>query len=470
MMKTHLLRAAITLAIFASAAASAQTVTTLVNFGVSNDDGGPGFMSLVQGRDGHLYGTSGGGTNYQGAIFKVTLAGVLANLHNFSGQANDGRNPESGLVLGSDGNFYGATSNGGADDFGTVFRISSTGDLTTLYSFLCTTVCEQGSEPIGPLVQAADGTFYGTTSQAGANGDAGTIFRIGRDGTLTTLYNFCAKANCSDGNEPYAALIQALDGNFYGTTYAGGVKNNGTVFRVTPSGKLITLHRFVGSDGAEPTGALVQASDGNIYGTTTQGGAYGHGAVFSLNQSGIFTLLHSFCALSGCSDGDRPQSGLIQATDGNLYGTTFQGGVNGFGTVFSLNPSGSITIIHSFDLHTDGGQLDGGLLQDTNGIFYGTTSAGGAGNGGTIFSIDMGLGPFVGVLQASGRVGKTGDVLGQGFTGTTSVAINGSPASFHVVSDTLLTVTVPGGATTGYITVTTPGGTLTSNVPFHVLP
>ena len=206
---------------------------------------------------------------------------------------------------------------------------SSTGVLTTLYSFLCTTVCEQGSEPIAPLVLAANGAFYGTTSQAGANGDAGTIFRISSDGngTLTTLYNFCAKANCADGNEPYAALLQAADANLYGTTYAGGVKNNGTVFRITPSGTLTTLHRFVGSDGAEPTGALIQASDGNLYGTTTQGGAYGHGGVFSLNQSGAFTLLHSFCAQAGCADGNEPQSGLIQATDGNLYGTTFQGGV-----------------------------------------------------------------------------------------------------------------------------------------------
>ena len=349
---------------------------------------------------------------------------------------------------------------------------SSTGVLTTLYSFLCTTVCEQGSEPIAPLVLAANGAFYGTTSQAGANGDAGTIFRISSDGngTLTTLYNFCAKANCADGNEPYAALLQAADANLYGTTYAGGVKNNGTVFRITPSGTLTTLHRFVGSDGAEPTGALIQASDGNLYGTTTQGGAYGHGGVFSLNQSGAFTLLHSFCAQAGCADGNEPQSGLIQATDGNLYGTTFQGGVYGYGTVFSLNPSGTFTIIHSFDLHTDGAQLGGALLQDTNGTFYGTTSAGGAGNSGTIFSIDMGLGPFVAILRASGKIGKTGDVLGQGFTGTTSVAINGIPVSFHVVSDTYLTVTVPAGATTGYVTVTTPSGTLTSNVPFQVFP
>jgi uncharacterized repeat protein (TIGR03803 family) len=451
-------------------AAPAQVFNTLVDFNTS-DGYGPYLVSLIQGRDGQLYGTTeSGGANGDGTAFKVTLGGNLTDLHDFSGQPNDGQQPDSGLVQGTDGSFYGTTTNGGTDDYGTVFKVTSEGRQTTLYSFLCTGNCHDGAEPIAPLVLGADGNLYGTTNQGGGNRAAGTVFRITADGALTTLYSFCAKANCTDGSNPFAGLLQTVDGDFYGTTYGGGTNNSGTVFKVSRSGTLVTLHSFDGDDGAAPAGALVQANDGNFYGTTTQGGTYGHGALFRLTPSGGFRLLHSFCAQANCADGDRPQSGLIQATDGSLYGTTFQGGTNVFGTVFKLDSNGLFTILHDFAFHTDGGQLCGGLLQATNGTLYGTTFAGGSGDSGTVFSLDMGLGPFIALVHSSGKVGQTGGILGQGFTGTTSVSLNGTPADFTVVSDTFIKATVPPGATTGYVTVVTPSGTLTSNVPFRVLP
>jgi uncharacterized repeat protein (TIGR03803 family) len=195
----------------------------------------------------------------------------------------------------------------------------------------------------------------------------------------------------------------------------------------------------------------------------------GCGTVFRITLSGDLTTLHTFCTSGNCPDGSEPQARLVQATDGNLYGTTYrggEGGSDGAGTVFAITPAGSLAMLHSFT-GFDGDFPQEGLIQDTSGILYGVTS--GVAAQGTSYSLDMGLGPFVTFVQAAGRVGQTGPILGQGFTGTTSVSFNGIPASFTVVSDTFLKATVPQGATTGHVTVTTPSGTLTSNVVFHVL-
>jgi uncharacterized repeat protein (TIGR03803 family) len=275
-----------------------------------------------------------------------------------------------------------------------------------------------------------------------------------------------------------------MDGNFYGTTASGGdqICNCGTVFKITPVGNLTTLHSFKGTDGAYPGGALVQAADENFYGTTGGLGYHcnptsGCGTVFKITRGGSLTTLYNFCAQTNCSDGAHPVAGLVQATDGNFYGTTLVGGGGncvadfgvGCGTVFEITALGELTTLHTFG-STDGANPYGGLLQATNGSFYGTTYGGGAFSGGTIFSLEMGLGPFVAFVHDSGRIGQTGGILGQGFTGTTSVSLNGTPASYTVVSDTFIRATVPPGATTGFVTVTTPSGTLTSNVPFRVIP
>jgi uncharacterized repeat protein (TIGR03803 family) len=306
---------------------SAQSLTTLYSF-AGSDDGGYPVAGLVQGSDGNFYGpTSAGGGHNLGTVFKITPSGTLTTLYSFAG--SDGEFPFAGLVQGSDGNFYGTTEQGGANDQGTVFKITPSGTLTTLYSF----AGSGGAFPYGGLVQGSDGNFYGTTSGGGANNE-GTVFKITPSGTLTTLYSF---AGSDDGGYPVAGLVQGSDGNFYGTTVVGGANSDGTVFKITPSGALTTLYTFAGSDGAYPYGGLVQGSDGNFYGMNQYGGAgqscfSGCGTVFKITPSGTLTTLYSFRG----SDGANPLAGLVQGSDGNFYGTTYGGGAHDAGTVFRL--------------------------------------------------------------------------------------------------------------------------------------
>jgi len=468
----------------AAIVAPAQVFNSLFDFNLT-DGAYPDLMSLVQGTAGNLYGTaSGGGANNHGTVFKITQDGTLTTLYTFCGMPNcpDGENPNAGLVLATDGNFYGTTTLGGTHGGGTVFRMTREGVLTTIYNFCAQqqVYCNDGQAPQAALVQAKDGTLYGTTTEGGqpssfqclTTGGCGTVFKITSTGMLTTLYSFCVQANCTDGGLPYGALIQAVDGNFYGTTFGGGTNGNGTVFKISPGGKLTTLHRFAGypTDGRYPTAALVQASNGNFYGAAQGGGTAGdYGTVFEMNRGGALTTLHSFNG----SDGAAPSAALVQATDGNLYGITNSYGSNlncngsGCGTVFKMRPGGAFTTLHFFTLD-DGSNPTGGLVQATNGILYGTTTYGGTYDGGTVFSLSMGLGPFVAFVRPYGKVGQTGGILGQGFTGASSVSLNGIPAGFSVVSDTFIKATVPPGATSGFVTVVTPSGTLTSNVPFRV--
>jgi uncharacterized repeat protein (TIGR03803 family) len=230
------------------------------------------------------------------------------------------------------------------------------------------------------LVQGANGDLYGTTTGGGISG-GGTVFRITPGGRLTTLYSFCTHGNCTDGNSPGAGLVQATDGYFYGTTTYGGVYGYGTVFKITPRGTLKTLHSFDRADGANPLAPLLQATDGNLYGTTSTWGANGNGTVFKITPSGTLTTLHSFCATSPCSDGYYP-SGLIQATDGNFYGTNSLGGIYLSGTVFRITSAGTLTTLYSFcaELNcADGSEPGAGLAEGTDGNFYGTTTHGGTG-------------------------------------------------------------------------------------------
>jgi uncharacterized repeat protein (TIGR03803 family) len=449
-------------------AAPAQTFTNLVNFVGSNGD--QPYMAFVQGRDGNLYGTSElGPPDGEGSVFKITPAGVLTTLNGFD--STDGRDPVAGLVLATDGNFYGTTRDGTTRNAGTVFRITAGGQLTTLYSFCAQVDCTGGREPSAPLLQATDGNFYGTT-YAGGTGDTGTVFRITPEGKLETLHSLTGY--------PHSGLVQGIDGVFYGTTTLGGAHGLGTVFSMTAQGKLVTLYSFCAqtncSDGSNPLAGLVQGTDGNFYGTTSAGGNdstecnSGCGTAFTITPLGSLTTLHRF----DVAEGILPNA-LTQATDGNFYGTAYGGGDDfydcsgGCGTAFTITSTGALTLLHSFQ-GVDGGYPTG-LLQATGGEFYGTTSRGGdiECGCGTVYSLDMGLGPFLALVRGSGKVGQTGGILGQGFTGTTSVSLNGLPAAFTVKSDTFITATVPPGATTGFVTVVTPTGTLTSNVPFRVL-
>ena len=375
--------------------APAQTFTTLVNFDALNVSNPT--APLIQGTDGNFYGTTTGieGPAGTGTVFKMTPTGTLTTLYTFCSQSlcTDGRYPYyAGLAQGTDGNFYGITAAGGdVNGDGTIFKITPDGTLTTLYTFSGT----DGSSPDSTLVQGDDGNFYGTTGSGGTS-SAGTIFKITPTGTLTTLHSFSG----TDGSSPIA-LVQGDDGNFYGTTLFGGANGQGTVFEMTADGTLTTLYSFCSqggcTDGSSNLGPLVQGTDGNFYGTTAAGGAgCGEdtcGTVFKITPTGTLTTLYSF---SG-SDGRSPEGALAQGSDGNFYGTTYEGGGNNAGTIFKITPAGTLTTLHSFD-GTDGFGSEAGLVQGTDGKFYGTTTFGGTssncgGSGcGTIFSLDVGLG------------------------------------------------------------------------------
>jgi uncharacterized repeat protein (TIGR03803 family) len=465
----------------AAVALPAQTFTTLHSF--ANTNGASPWAALVQGTNGDFYGATAYGGNTAcsggcGTVFKITPSGRLTTLHSFDG--TDGASPIAGLVLATNGNFYGTTADGGntacSGGCGTVFKITASGMLTTLHSFDGT----DGGNSQAALVQATNGDLYGTTVDGGAStacsGGCGTVFKITASGTLTTLHSF----DYTDGEYPTAALIQATNGKFYGTTLEGGSGNCpaecGTVFKITPSGLLTTLHSFDGTDGDQLYAGLVQAANGDFYGTTESGGASacGCGTVFKITPSGTLTTLHGF----DNTDGEYPLGGLVQATNGDFYGTTESGGASnacsgGCGTVFKITARGTLTTLHSFD-STDGSSPYAGLVQGTTGSLYGTTLDGGTSNAcsggcGTVFSLSVGLGPSVETNPSSSTVGAAVTILGTNLTGASSVTFNGTAATFTVKSKSEITTKVPTGATTGTVKVVTPDGTLSSNVPFRVM-
>jgi uncharacterized repeat protein (TIGR03803 family) len=277
-----------------------------------------------------------------GTVFSLTTNGVLTTLYTFNG-SNDGANP-SALTLGSDGNFYGATFRGGNGTaqyslgFGTIFKITTNGILTTLYSF---TNGSDGAIP-NALTQGGDGDFYGTTLEGGATNAQypdgfGTVFKISTNGALTALYSF---TGLMDGSTPVAGLVLGSDGDFYGTTDTGGSSTynsatGGTIFKITPKGVLTTLFAFDNADGFNPQAPLVQASDGNFYGTAYSSET-GSGTVFSMTPGGALTTIYAFGDAYNNSEGGYPCAGLMQASDGNLYGSTSQFGSLGGGTLLRV--------------------------------------------------------------------------------------------------------------------------------------
>src|ERR1043166_7998300 len=324
----------------------------------------------------------------------VAEAQIVANLHLFSAGATNGDRPNAGLIQGSDGNFYGTTQFGGSATVGTVFRISPSGEYTNLYSFGSTAIFD-GWQPLAALVQGSDGNFYGTTSMQGTNScKCGNLFRISPGGGYTNLHYFSGLAN--DGGSPNGALIQGRDGNFYGTAYGGGTHGAGVVFRISPTGEYTNLYSFgsVPADGAGPRGGLVQGRDGNFYGTTFAGGSNGFGTVFRLGPTGDYAVLHRFAGgfYYGNNDGHAPYGPLVEGPDGNFYGTASLGGTNNCscGVVYRIAPNGNYTTIHSFHDYPDGSTPEAGLVLGSDGNFYGTTFSGGTNNiyaYGTIFRI-----------------------------------------------------------------------------------
>jgi uncharacterized protein (TIGR03437 family) len=373
----------------------AQTFTILASpdFTNGNNPSTPNGAVLVQGPDGNFYGTTGGGgvdNGGCGTVYQLTPSGTITTLHSFNYDV-DGCDPTSGLILASDGNLYGTTAF-------TIFKITLGGAFSLLY-----TQVTGGPHLLNAMVQARDGNFYGTSSEGGAN-EQGTIFRMTPSGALTVLLNF---PNPQIGTAPKGPLIQASDGNLYSTTSDGGAGSSGTVFKITLSGTASVLYAFCTNmksgtclDGSTPWNGLLQANDGNLYGTTQAGGTSGpggHGTIFKLTLGGALTTLYSFCPQASCPDGNTPIGALIQGKDGNFYGVNTSGGMfNQAGTVFQLTPSGQLTTLHQFCSQTecvDGSNPEGALLQGSDGTLYGATNSDGPNSFGTIFSLKLPAAP-----------------------------------------------------------------------------
>lgn len=432
-MKTQKIIYGSTLALmFSLTALQAQNVQPLYSFPQSPVTP---YAALVQGPDGNLYGTTwSGGSNYEGSVFKVTTNGVMTTLYSFSPVAenasnvetnSDGTQPESNLVLGPNGNFYGTAWKGGSNGNGAVFEITTNGAFTNLYSFSALTTDgyngsrtnSDGVNPEAGLTLGPDGNFYGTASAGGTNGN-GTVFRVTPSGVLTTIHSFSAGTYDSvngtytngDGEEPIAGLTLGTDGNLYGATSFGGAFDSGTLFKITTSGALSVVHTFsilnynsgstglpdTNSDGARPSGALVQASDGNFYGTTVDGGKTGSGTIFQLTPGGVLNTLYTFSAghlvIIGSEDlytnteGAEPYAGLTVGLNGNLYGTASRGGTRGSGSLFEITTGGTFTQLLTFT-NANGSNPGGALILASNGNLYGTTGEGGLSGFGTVFTV-----------------------------------------------------------------------------------
>jgi len=303
-------------------------------------------------------------------------SGAVTTLYSFTNKF-DGSQPYAGLVLGNDGNFYGTCFDGGTNGFGSVFKMFPGGALTPLHSFSFI----DGQTPTAGLTLGTDGNFYGTTFAGGTN-DYGTVFQISSNGIFASLYSF---TNGIDGANPYAGLVQGSNGAFYGVTSAGGVNNNGVFFQITSAGAFTPLHYFNnGADGSQPRATLILASNGMFYGTTYAGGSDGKGVVFSITADGAIAPLYSF---NGGSDGANPVGQLTQGTNGVFYGTAYAGGSNGFGTVFQMTSGGAFSGLYSFTGGSDGASPAAGLALGSDGNFYGTTYGGGPDGDGGIFKI-----------------------------------------------------------------------------------
>jgi uncharacterized repeat protein (TIGR03803 family) len=357
--------------------------------------------ALALGGDGNFYGTAvAGGEKGQGTVFKVSPAGVLSTVVELAGNQalHEGSIPLAGLVGNVTGGFYGTSAVGGAKSLGTIFRMSPGGEVSTLVEFTGRGTERPGSFPISELLKAADGNFYGTTQgtfDVGNPDDHGTVFKMTPEGVLTTLVEFAGE----DGDNPSAALVQDAHGEFYGTTRLGGTGYDpsagdfrfGTIFKMTADGALTTLIEFSGTTGpfkgSEPAAPLLQASDGNFYGTTMEGGAGNFGTVFQLTPEGGLTTLVEFTGTTGNRLGNEPRGALVEGSDGRLYGVTRSGGGGLVGTIFRMGKDGSFQTLGVFGQGTPGSAPEAGLLLAADGNFYGTTSFGGQESIGSIFKM-----------------------------------------------------------------------------------
>jgi uncharacterized repeat protein (TIGR03803 family) len=370
--------------------ASAQNIQSqrLLSLGPPGLAGRHPYAGVIQADNGALYGTtSQGGVSNAGTIFRLDSTGSNAtNLYTFGLVAGDGQVPIA-LVQGSDGALYGTTSNGGTNNNnGTTYKINKDGTgYQVLHNF---GGGADGVYPQSGLMEGTDGFLYGTTYFGGSNG-LGTVYKLKKDGgSYSILHHFSVSGG--DGNNPQTALLQGQDGVLYGTTVFGGTNDNGTIFKLNTNGSsYLVLLRFSGlaTDGKNPEAALSQGSDSALYGTTYNGGTNGVGTIFKLNTNGSassYAVLHTFTSTGG--DGQKPLSALLEARDGLLYGTTYSGGSNGFGTVFVLNKDGTgYAVVRSFSASGgDGQNPQAGVVQGGDLALYGATWNGGDSGVGTV--------------------------------------------------------------------------------------
>jgi len=384
-------------------------LTTLVSFTGTNGacPGASPYGGLVFGPDGNFYGTtSSGGSNNLGTVFQLTPGGDFTSIFSFSG--TNGAIPYATLTPGNDGNLYGTTFLGGVSNCGTLFLITTNGDFTNLFCFTQTSLPDQGVNPGAALVPDGAGNFYSTACYGGAYTNAvqggygyGTVFKLAGDGTVTALAFF----DNTNGAFSAGGLVSGMDGNFYGTTTWGGqgiktFRGFGTIFKMSPDGTLTNIYLFTGgNDGGFIYAGLVQGTDGYLYGGAFNGGSLGYGTLFKVSTNGAFTLLHTFTYY----DSGWPYGGLMEGNDGNFYGTAY-GANSAYGSVFQLTPGGAFTNLVFFN-NANGSHPEGVLVQGPDNNFYGTTSLGGANGLGTIFRLSVPLPPVIETIgQTNGVV------------------------------------------------------------------
>jgi uncharacterized repeat protein (TIGR03803 family) len=459
--------------------ALAAPVLTTINSFPANGSSSYSEFGLLEASDGNLYGTTEtGGVNNEGSIYRLTKTGTLTTIYSFASSAPNGYSPNVELLQGPDGSIYGTTAQGGTNAGGTLFKITLSGTLTTLYSFGTT---GEGKSPAGAIAIDAQGNIYGSTASGGTGScvdsqnniaGCGTIFSSTPNGTVSTIYSF---TDNTDGSIP-TGLILASDGNLYGTCITGGVNNAGTVFKISTTGIYSRLYSFTGvNDGGQPAGQLTEDDSGLLWGATTYGGQPGQGTIYKISKTGIFSTVYSF---AGSVDGAAPQAGLAYGSDGNFYGTVLLDNVNYLGTIFQLTPTGAQSTLFTFHPSADGTSIpDGGsprgiLTQASDGNLYGTTT--GVNQGGTSFKLAMGLPipkPKVLAFSPVGALpGSTIIILGKNFLGTTAVKFGSLTATFTVKSPNFIEAVVPVNVAAAPISVITPGGTAVSPTNFVILP
>ena len=455
---------------FAGAAvpAHAQTPTTLHSFLLSSTDACEPEDNIVQGRDGNMYGVGVScGTFGTGAVYKISPTGTESVVFNFPSTWSS---CFSGLTVGSDGNFYGTCFTTPTGN-GSIFQVTPAGVFTDKHDFTGT---NGDTEPVYGPIQATDGNFYGVTGYDPFT--CGNVYKLTSAGVYTNLHTFSG-SDCG----PASSLFQGSDGNLYGTLYTCALTSSqGCVYKISTAGVFKEIYGFATSAGYAPCTGVIQAKNGSLYGATNNGAANSFGSIYKLTTAGVYTDLHDFNNTTDATCGanvGRTQVNLLQVTDGNFYGVNGKNGPSGGGSIYKLTSANVFTAFLFPSPTVDGDLPDSTLLQNTNGLVYGTTASGGPTScdpcQGVFFSVATGDAAFVNLepTQKTAIVGTKVGMFGQGFSSATVVKFGGvASTSVTLSGTTYLTAKVPVGAITGAVTVTTGSTTLTSPQTFKVKP